>query len=142
VFLWDVTGARPLVMLTGHAAELVTVAFSPGARLLASAGRDGTVKVWNVATGDEERSWEPSRVFQKRCETGCEFKALAFTPDERSVLASEWGNQEVAVLDVHSGQVVRRRLNRRRGSGISHVAFSPDGTWLAHGNGGYDEGTI
>ncbi|MGQ0763051.1 MAG: caspase family protein [Acidobacteriota bacterium] len=50
--LWDVKSGRMTLTLSGHTDEVRDVAFSPDGRLLMSGSMDGSVRLWEVATGE------------------------------------------------------------------------------------------
>jgi WD40 repeat protein len=49
---WDVSLNRRLSVWRGHTGAVVTLAFSPNGRTLASGGNDATVRVWEVPLPD------------------------------------------------------------------------------------------
>jgi WD40 repeat protein len=51
VCLWDLASGRPRRVFRGHARSVNSVAFSPDGELLATAGNDGIIGLWTVATG-------------------------------------------------------------------------------------------
>src|SRR5580698_1222749 len=78
ISLWDVATGRELPALRGHSAAVTSVAFSPDGSILASGGRDGAVKLWNLASGSELRTLGGSG----------QITSTAFSPDGRIVASA------------------------------------------------------
>ena len=75
--------AAPPTILEGHTRHVVSLTFTPDGRRLASGGRDGTIKIWDVARGQEALSLKTE--FDRALCT-------AFSPDGRT-LATSWGSR-------------------------------------------------
>jgi WD40 repeat protein len=163
------TTGREIRPLLGHVRAIWDVAFSPNSKVarLASASMDGTVRIWDVSTGQEIHKL-PADIM--RC--------VAFSCDDRLVAAG--GNDRIVrVWDSQTGQTLHQRpdatgkvesmaFHPKRGevlawgswdgtvkiwniatdeirilrghrSWVEGVAFSPDGEWLASAS---HDGTI
>ena len=115
--------------LRGHAAEVFGVAFSPDGGRLASISWDGAVKLWEVATGGEVRTF---RGLVRRPTWDYFGNAVAFRPDGRWLAAAS-GDGRVVVWDADTGREVHTLIGHSRP--VTAVAFSPDGRRIASAAG-------
>jgi WD40 repeat protein len=121
IHVWNVSDHRSLrVLKSGNTQRVV---FSPDGKMLAAAGFDGTVRLWNLASG--EQVGNPLKGHSRYVAD------VAFSPDGK-LLASVGTESFIRLWDVASGQPVGWPLTGHEGS-IYDVAFSPDGKLLASG---------
>jgi WD40 repeat protein len=106
-----------------HAGSTLTLSLSPDGRLLASAGADHLVKLWDVSSG---RARGPLPFASDDITT---ITALAFTPDGRYLIAGAVGTSGHAIVwDVWSGAEKTHLSNL---FGAAALAPSPDGRQVA-----------
>jgi WD40 repeat protein len=119
-------------VLKGHEGAVHDLAYTPDGRHLATTGFDGTVRVWDVATGAPVRILRPGP---------SSFTSVAFSPDGTCLAAVQGSGQYVpkdsGVVILWDWKADRevRRLEGQTG-GAHSIAFSHDGHRLAAA--GYD----
>jgi WD40 repeat protein len=68
--VWDAGTLRLLHSLGGHAGGIWSVAFDERAHLLASAGVDGAISIWDVGTGGLHGVLRRDRLYERMHITG------------------------------------------------------------------------
>jgi WD40 repeat protein/uncharacterized caspase-like protein len=90
-----VTGEQSV--LKGHTARILTAAFSPDGKMLASSSDDQTIRLWDLSTGREARV----------ARTGLSPSRLAFSSDGRMLVVGGRETNVFKLLDVATGGEVR-----------------------------------
>ena len=101
--------------------SVTAVAYFADSTRVASAGRDGSVRIWDLATGDEE-------VKLVGHEGG--FEALAISP-EGTYIAAGGHDHRILLWKVATGELLGTLTGHR--STVTTLAFSPNGQWLVSG---------
>jgi WD40 repeat protein/serine/threonine protein kinase len=120
--------AGPRRLLQRLERPVSSFSLSPDGRLLAAAGRDQPVTIWNLALGSREGSYQAnSRVVRQ----------VAFAPDGQSLLIDSQ-HRDVRRWRYHESQDLPQVLQGHDKEAWT-LAFSPDGSLLASGS---DDNTI
>jgi WD40 repeat protein/serine/threonine protein kinase len=126
ILLWDVETGALRRQLAGHESGVRVLAFHPTGDLLASAGSDGAVRVWNHGTGE---------LLSVLLGHGELASAVAFGPD--GTLASGDAEGMMRIWDEAGGSL--RAQVRAHEQSIAQIDFSPDGCEIATAS---NDGTI
>jgi Tol biopolymer transport system component len=126
VTLWNTETWEPIRNLQGPTQGIFWVTYSPNEELIAAAGLDRKIFLWDAQTG------EPQPFPGLGLEEG-NIDGLDFSPDSEWMGISFGGSRlgQVWIVDVATGEVIKRFQGPQ--SDMRQVAFSPDGTQLAAG---------
>ncbi len=115
-----------ITYLREHPSLLQSAVFSPEGDILATAGSEGLVFLWNVATGEligELVGHDPTQLVNR----------AAFSPDGQ-FLATASDDLSMILWDLESREIVRRFIGHD--NWVQAIAFSPDGSQLISGGRG------
>jgi len=125
VWTVDVASGDNEKVLASHSGVVTSVVTAPSAQLCVTTGADGQVRAWDVPTRKLLCSYStPSRI-PATCSTwapaGIGGVLVGFAD----------GVARLLVLDQANGCWLRRQVIKPHSQQITHMAFSPDGTFLA-----------
>jgi WD40 repeat protein len=121
--LYALSNGATIRTLTGHDDRVTDVAFAPDGQSAATAGEDGAIRTYDLATGDLLASFDAQSAVN----------AVAFSPNgNRLVWGEADGDVKLADLDPNGISVVRAFNGHT--AAVNDVAFSPDGTQILTGS--------
>jgi len=133
--LWDARTGQPIgEPLRGHQREVYSVAFSPDGTRIVSGSSDDTLRLWDAKTG--QPIGEPLRGHESYV------TSVAFSPDGTRIVSGS-NDTMLRLWDAQTGQSIGEPLRAHEGTiffglmgtGVSSVAFNPDGTLIVSGGG-------
>ena len=111
----------------GHAGKVKSVTFSPDGRYALSGSEDHTLKLWEVSTGKEIRTFRGLSQY---------VYSVAFSPNGKYILSgSGFHEREPALIlwNVSTGEEIRRFEGHSHA--VTSVCFSTDGQYILSGGG-------
>ncbi len=120
--LWHVATGDYVRILETNLGRVNFVAFSPDGQLLASGNENGSIKLWQVATGREIATLHQARGYMESV------FSLSFSPDGQ-ILAS--GSEDTALRLWNIATCKRLDIISDGKSEVNAIAFSPDGQIFA-----------
>jgi WD40 repeat protein/serine/threonine protein kinase len=127
--LVDVKTAKEIQVLTGHVHDVGVLAFTPDGKRVLTAGSDTTIRVWDIDSGKELKSYQAD--MDSGMPVSMWIRAwgfpAAFSPDGRLFLTGGI-HKHIRVRDVETG----KELHRFEGHEdlVHAMAFTPDGRYV------------
>ncbi|KAF9079354.1 guanine nucleotide-binding protein subunit beta 1, partial [Mortierella sp. AD031] len=127
--LWDLQSGTQDRTLEGHTNNVVSMDYSPDGRRMVSCSGDGTIRIWEMATGE-------SRVIYSDPELGNFVTAVGYSPRAQQVASCMVSDKfcGVYIWDEQTGAILQALEDD---VSIAHcLAYSSCGEWIA--TGGHD----
>ena len=120
IWLYDTATHQEIALLTGHTSSVFSVSYSPDGSTIASANKDGPIRLWDATTGAHKHTLKGYR--------SGGVLSVSFSPDGNTIASASY-DQTVRLWDATTGAPKHTLTGHR--SGIRSVSFSPDGNTIA-----------
>jgi WD40 repeat protein/serine/threonine protein kinase len=107
----------------GHSGMVTAVAFFKDGRRFASCSRDGTIRIWEVATGNELAP-------PLKGHNHSDIDGIALSPDQRYLLSGGF-DRTLRLWDIEAGKQLHTFAHFNR---VPGMAFAPDSRWALSGS--------
>jgi WD40 repeat protein len=120
VQVWNTSTGKLVRNYAGHADEVGSLSWSPDGTYVASSSVDGSTQVWNALTGQRIYDFESNQ----RCNDD-----VSWSPDGNTL--AYLNCDQVRVVNPFTGQLLRTHTGPHDSWGLSALAWSPDGKYMA-----------
>lgn len=108
--------------ITGDSSSVNPVAITPDGKTLASGGDDGTIRLWNLQTGELKKTFKGHK---------SAVSVLVFSPDGQT-LATGSADESIKLWNLQTGGLIHTLSGRSKG--ISAITMTPDSQTLVSGD--------
>ncbi|MBI2811030.1 MAG: caspase family protein [Candidatus Melainabacteria bacterium] len=119
--IFDTTSGQMIEKLTGHAAQITSVEYSPDGKTIATTSEDKTIRLWDSATGT-------LKIVLGRPNNA--INVVAFSPDSAQIVAGSENGSLYFWKPKESSEPERLKISK---SSIECLRFSKDGAEIATG---------
>ena len=120
VQVWNTSTGHLVQTYTGHANDVGSLSWSADGTSIASSD-GGSIQVWNALTGQ--------RIYDFEENTTCTTPAVAWSPNGNTLAYLHC--DQVRVVNPFTGQLLQTHTGPHDSSGLSALAWSPDGKYMA-----------
>ena len=141
IWIYDAQTGKELTLLTGHTERVTAIDFPMDGRFLASGSFDGTVRLWDIDTGEQTEVFAGHRG---------SIQDIVVSPDGKTVVSGGSWDSTLILWDTETGEQIKRhtrytdnlirrfkiflKRNSPDPNAIETLAFSPDGKTFASGH--------
>ncbi|MGB3401084.1 MAG: trypsin-like peptidase domain-containing protein [Microcoleaceae cyanobacterium] len=126
--LWSLETGGLRRAFSAHSGGVNALDISKEGNILVTGGEDGTVKLWNFASGLDSGEFSLLHTLKGHDNA---VLSVAITPDGQTVISGSW-DSTVKIWDVKTGELLQTLSGHSQM--VSALAISPDGRILASGS--------
>ncbi|WRH67680.1 MAG: trypsin-like peptidase domain-containing protein [Planktothrix sp. GU0601_MAG3] len=126
--VWNMTTSGLTRTLSAHQGAINGISLSSDNKYLVTAGEDGVIKVWDLATGLTSQTLPLVQTIQAHNNP---VLVVKLSPDGKMIASGSW-DKTIKIWNLQTGQLLKTFIGHEQLVGA--IAFSPDGKILASGS--------